>query len=45
VVSPNLTRIAVEGKFKPDESLPDEVHQASRFFGQPNSEGYIAIKL
>ncbi|NDV90762.1 type II secretion system protein GspN [Alteromonas sp. 345S023] len=45
VVAPNLKRISVEGKFKPDESLPDEVHQASRFFGQPNNDGYIAIKL
>lgn len=45
VVAPNLKRITVEGKFKPDDSLPNEVHQASRFFGQPDDKGYIAIKL
>ena len=45
IVAMNLKRINVEGKFKPDESLPEEVHQASRFFGQPDANGYIAVKL
>ena len=37
--------ISVQGRFKPDADLPKEVHQAARFFGQPNSNGYTQFKL
>ncbi|MCV2885810.1 type II secretion system protein N [Aestuariibacter sp. AA17] len=37
--------VRVEGRFKPQESLPPEVHQAAKFFGQPDSEGYYNVKL
>jgi len=45
VVGANMKKITVDGRFKPDDSLPQEVHQASRFFGQPDKDGYIGIKL
>lgn len=45
IVAPTMNRFKVNGKFKPDSSLPQEVHQASRLFGAPDAEGYIAIKL
>jgi len=45
VIPTNMKNIRVSGKFKPDESLPEEVHQASRLFGTPNNNGYIAIQL
>ncbi len=45
VVAPDFNVKGVTGRFKPDDSLPNEVHQASRFFGQPGPEGYIAIDL
>lgn len=45
IVSSNMSKIKVDGRFKPDDSLPQEVHQASRFFGQPDKNGYIEIKL
>jgi general secretion pathway protein N len=40
-----LRNISVVGQFKPDDSLPDEVHQAAQFFGQADAQGYRAIKL
>jgi len=45
VVAPSMKNVKVSGKFKPDESLPEEVHQASRLFGAPDSQGYIEIRL
>ena len=45
VVSTDMKKVKVDGKFKPDDSLPQEVYQASKFFGQPDANGYIAIKL
>lgn len=45
VVAPDFNVKGVTGRFKPDDSLPNEVHQASRFFGQPGPEGYIQIDL
>ncbi len=45
VIPTNMKNIRVSGKFKPDDSLPEEVHQASRLFGTPNNNGYIAIQL
>ncbi|GGW90783.1 type II secretion system protein N [Alteromonas halophila] len=45
VIQPDFSGIRVSGKVKPDDSLPDEVHQAARFFGQPDASGYIPIQL
>jgi len=44
-VSPDFKGFAVEGKFKPSDDLPNEVHQAGRFFGAPDAQGYTAFKL
>lgn len=35
----------IEGRFKPDDDLPKEVHQAAQFFGKTDSEGYYPIKF
>ncbi|WP_334038639.1 type II secretion system protein N [Alteromonas macleodii] len=45
VIPTTMKNIRVSGKFKPDNRLPQEVHQAARLFGAPDSSGYIAIKL
>lgn len=45
VVQPDFNAIKVQGRVKPDDRLPDEVHQAARIFGQPDADGYIPIKL
>lgn len=45
VVRPDFKGVQVSGKFKPDESLPAEVHQAAGFFGQPDNSGYYPIQL
>lgn len=45
VVPTTMKNIRVSGKFKPDDSLPQEVHQAARLFGTPDNSGYIAIKI
>lgn len=47
VVSADFRNIKVSGRFKPDESLPAEVHSiaAAGFFGQPNSSGYYTVQL
>ena len=45
VIQPDFNAIQVKGRVKPDERLPDEVHQAARFFGQPDADGYIPIVL
>jgi len=38
-------KLQVTGKFKPNASLPQEVHQAARFFGQPDTKGYYQIRF
>lgn len=38
-------KFQVTGKFKPDASLPQEVHQAARFFGQADASGYYQIRF
>lgn len=43
--TPQPAQFSVEGRFKPDADLPEEVHQAARFFGQPDAEGYTRFKL
>ena len=45
VIPTTMKNIRVSGKFKPDDSFPQEVHQAARLFGAPDGSGYIAIKL
>ena len=42
---PNNLHFAVEGRFKPDPSLPPEVQQAAQFFGKPDAEGYYPIEF
>lgn len=37
--------ITVSGKFKPADSLPKQVHDAARFFGQPDADGYYLIEF
>ncbi|QJR80822.1 type II secretion system protein N [Alteromonas pelagimontana] len=44
-VSAGFENFSVSGQFKPDDSLPEEVHQAAQFFGKPNASGYIRFEL
>ncbi|WP_231730976.1 type II secretion system protein N [Lacimicrobium alkaliphilum] len=43
-ISPALD-IRVSGRFKPAQELPQEVHEAARLFGRPDSDGYYQIRL
>lgn len=36
-------QISVEGRFKPADHLPRDVHEAAKFFGQPDSDGYYEL--
>ncbi len=45
ILNDNFELVRVEGQFKPDPSLPDEVSQAARLFGQPEADGYTRFKL
>ena len=45
VIPTNMKNIRVSGQFKPDASLPNEVHQAARLFGTPNNSGFIAFQI
>jgi general secretion pathway protein N len=38
-------KFKISGRFKPEANLPEEVHQAAQFFGQPDAEGYYPIKF
>lgn len=38
-------KVKVKGRFKPEENLPKEVHQAALFFGNPDSDGYYPIEF
>lgn len=40
---PMNMQITVEGRFKPADSLPKAVHDAAKFFGQPDADGYYPI--
>ena len=42
---PANMKFKIEGRFKPEASLPKEVHQAAQFFGKPDSDGYYPIKF
>ncbi|MDP5030406.1 type II secretion system protein N [Paraglaciecola sp.] len=44
VVSANL-QYSINGRFKPDTELPEEVHQAAQFFGQKDKDGYYPLKF
>lgn len=39
------TRFQLNGTLKPEPSLPEEVHQAMQFLGQPDANGRYTIKL
>ena len=41
----DMRRISADGKFKVSADLPDEVHQAAAFFGQPDANGYTEFRL
>ncbi|GGD76990.1 type II secretion system protein N [Lacimicrobium alkaliphilum] len=43
-ISPELN-IRVNGRFRPSQDLPQEVHEAARLFGQPDDQGYFQIRL
>ncbi len=38
-------KISLEGKFKPDPTLPKQVLDAAVFFGRTDDQGYYSIKL
>ncbi|GAA0854933.1 type II secretion system protein N [Aliiglaciecola litoralis] len=37
--------VSVNGRFKPDDSLPKQVKDAANFFGRPDADGFYNIKL
>lgn len=41
-ITPN-GQFSISGKFKPDASLPAEVHQAAALFGRADADGYYSI--
>ncbi|MCC2606486.1 type II secretion system protein N [Planctobacterium marinum] len=38
-------KFSVEGQFKVSDALPREVHDAAKFFGAPDEQGFYQIKL
>ncbi|MCY7295662.1 type II secretion system protein N [Alteromonas sp. a30] len=38
-------QIKANGRFKPNETLPKEVHQAASLFGRADSQGYYSIAI
>jgi general secretion pathway protein N len=42
---PANLKFKINGRFKPEVSLPEEVHQAAQFFGKPDADGYYPIKF
>jgi general secretion pathway protein N len=42
---PANMKFKVNGRFKPSDNLPKEVHQAALFFGNKDSDGYYPIKF
>jgi general secretion pathway protein N len=42
---PANMKFTIEGRFKPEASLPKEVHQAAQFFGKADADGYYPIKF
>jgi general secretion pathway protein N len=45
VLSPDMQTFQVSGQFKVADNLPDEIKQASQFFGTPDSDGYTRFQL
>ena len=45
IVEQGFKNFSIDGRFKIDESLPDEVHDAAAIFGAPGPDGYTPIKL
>ncbi|MEG3765537.1 type II secretion system protein N [Alteromonas sp. 14N.309.X.WAT.G.H12] len=45
VLSADFEQFSIDGKFKPEDDLPDEVHQAAEIFGKPDKDGYISFSL
>ncbi|MBU3020352.1 type II secretion system protein N [Aestuariibacter sp. A3R04] len=45
VLEAGFNGFSISGKFKPDPSLPEEVHQAGAIFGRPGPDGYIEFSL
>ena len=41
----NNGKFSVNGQFKVSDSLPKEVHDAAKFFGRANAQGFYQIKL
>ena len=41
----DFSELKVKGQFKPDPSLPQEVHEAALFFGRPDANGYTQFEL
>lgn len=44
-VIPSNLKFSVQGRFKPDAKLPEEVHQAAQFFGKKDNQGYYFLKF
>ncbi|ABG38773.1 type II secretion system protein N [Paraglaciecola sp. T6c] len=42
---PSDLAFRINGRFKPDENLPEEVHQAAQFFGKKDAQGYYPVKF
>jgi general secretion pathway protein N len=38
-------KFKINGRFKPEASLPKEVHQAAQCFGKADTDGYYPIKF
>jgi general secretion pathway protein N len=45
VTIPANMKFTINGRFKPSDNLPKEVHQAALFFGNKGSDGYYPIKF
>lgn len=42
---PSSLAFRINGRFKPNEDLPSEVHQAAQFFGKKDAQGYYPVKF
>lgn len=42
---PMNLKASINGRFKPDESLPSQVKDTAKFFGRPDAQGFYTIKL
>ncbi len=45
ILEQGFKNFSIDGRFKIDESLPDEVHDAAAIFGAPGPDGYTPIKM